>query len=87
MSVIFYLISRAFSFYELAIIIYILMSWFPGAYQSKIGQLLGQIVEPYLERFRRLPLRVGGIDLSPIVALFVLRLAQQGLFIVLRSIF
>jgi YggT family protein len=32
------------------------------------------VSEPYLRIFRRLPLRVGPLDLSPIVALFVLRI-------------
>ncbi len=27
------------------------MSWFPGAYQSKFGQLLGRICEPFLDLF------------------------------------
>jgi len=78
------LVSRAFYLYTLAILIYCVISWFPGAYQSKFGQFLIRIVEPYLSNFRRLPLRVGGLDLSPFVALFVLRLAEQGFFIIVR---
>ncbi len=35
---------------------------------------LGDVSEPYLRIFRRLGLRIGPMDLSPIVALIVLRL-------------
>ena len=76
-----FLISRAFYLYTMAVLVYCVMSWFPGAYQSKFGQILAKIVEPYLDKFRKLPLRVGGIDLTPLVALFVLQLAEQGFFI------
>jgi YggT family protein len=85
MSFIMYLISRAFYFYSMAVLVYCLMSWFPGARDSKIGEILSKIVDPYLDKFRRLPLHVGGIDFSPWVALFVLQLAQRGLFIILTS--
>ena len=37
---------------------------------------LRDVSEPYLRIFRRLGLRAGPIDFSPIVALIVLRLAQ-----------
>ena len=35
---------------------------------------LRDVTEPYLRIFRRLPLRIGPLDLSPIVAIFVLRI-------------
>lgn len=67
--------------YSFLIIIYILMSWFPGARESQFGYFLGTIVEPFLEPFRRIIPPIGGmIDISPIVALLVLRLLiPQGL--------
>ncbi|WP_163579705.1 YggT family protein [Gracilibacillus saliphilus] len=70
----------AMTLYTYAIIIYILMSWFPGARESSFGQMLGSIVEPYLEPFRKIIPPIGGmIDISPIVALFVLQFALRGL--------
>lgn len=70
----------AMTFYTYAIIIYILMSWFPGARESSFGQMLGSIVEPYLEPFRKIIPPIGGmIDISPIVAIFVLQFAMRGL--------
>ncbi len=64
--------------YSFLIIGYILLSWFPNARESSFGQFLGSIVEPYLEPFRRFVPPLGMIDLSPIVAIIVLRLASNG---------
>lgn len=72
------LIYQLLSIYTWVIIIYIFMSWFPGARQSSIGQFMGRIVEPYLDPFRRIIPPLGMIDISPIVAIIVLNLAQQG---------
>ncbi len=74
------LIATIISYYSWALIIYILMSWFPNARGSKIGQFLARICEPYLEPFRRFIPPLGMIDLSPLVALFVLRFATVGLY-------
>lgn len=74
------IISYAMNAYMIGIVIYILMSWFPGARESSFGQLLASIVEPYLEPFRKLIPPIGGmLDISPIVALLVLRFAMRGL--------
>jgi YggT family protein len=40
---------------------------------SAILDFLRDVSEPYLRIFRKLPLRIGAFDLSPIVALLVLR--------------
>ncbi|ADC48188.1 MULTISPECIES: YggT family protein [Alkalihalophilus] len=72
------LLYNAMYIYSFLIIGYILMSWFPNARESSFGQFLGSIVEPYLEPFRRFIPPLGMIDLSPIVAIIVLRLASAG---------
>jgi YggT family protein len=41
---------------------------------NAILDFLRDVSEPYLRIFRRLPLRIGPLDLSPIVALLVLRI-------------
>lgn len=65
--------------YGYLLIIYIFMSWFPGARESSFGQFLGRICEPYLEQFRKFIPPLGMIDLSPLVAIIVLQFAQSGL--------
>jgi len=80
------IVSRLFQLYELAIVVFILMSWFPGAYNSGVGQFLGRICEPFLSIFRRFIPAIGGIDFSPIIALLVLQFAESGLFYLLSFI-
>lgn len=75
----FRILNLALNAYSYAIIIYIFMSWFPGARESTFGEILAKICEPYLEQFRRFIPPLGMIDFSPIVAIFVLYLARIGL--------
>ncbi|MDR4886574.1 YggT family protein [Bacillus timonensis] len=79
MSIIFGIIGNVIVLYSYALIIYILMSWFPNARESGIGQFLARICEPYLEPFRRFIPPLGMIDISPIVAILVLNFAGRGI--------
>ncbi len=78
MELIFSLLRSLITFYSYALIAYILMSWFPNARESSIGQFLARICEPYLEPFRRFIPPLGMIDISPIVAILVLNFAIMG---------
>ena len=78
---VFKLLSTALSIYSWALIIYILMSWFPGARDSGVGEFLGKITEPYLEPFRKIIPPIGMLDISPIVAIIALQLASNGLWV------
>ncbi|RBW67358.1 YggT family protein [Bacillus taeanensis] len=64
--------------YSWLLIIYIFMSWVPNARESKFGQILANICEPYLNPFRKIIPPLGMIDISPIVAIFALRFASAG---------
>lgn len=80
MTLILTLLLRLVSIYSIVLIIYILMSWFPGARESQFGYILERICEPYLEPFRKIIPPLGMIDISPIVALLVLNyLIPRGL--------
>ncbi|MFC4320257.1 YggT family protein [Litchfieldia salsa] len=79
MDLIFELLKSLITFYSYALIAYILMSWFPNAKESGIGQFLTRICEPYLEPFRRIIPPLGMIDISPIVGILVLNFAIMGL--------
>ncbi|TDL35109.1 YggT family protein [Jeotgalibacillus sp. S-D1] len=73
------ILNTAITFYSYALIIYILLSWFPNARESSFGQTLAKLCEPYLEPFRKIIPPLGMIDISPLVAIITLRLAQSGI--------
>ncbi|WP_338151837.1 YggT family protein [Enterococcus cecorum] len=70
--------------YTTLLVIYALLSWFPGGYQSKFGQLLSKICEPYLSIFDRVKLQFGPVDFTILFAVLVLQLASQALISILR---
>ena len=73
-------ISNLFDLYSIALIVYALLSWFPGAYQTKFGEFLTRIVEPYLKLFRRLPLQFAGLDFTVWGAILALNLLNRVVF-------
>ncbi|RFU68783.1 YggT family protein [Bacillus sp. V59.32b] len=79
MGLVLNILLNVISIYSMALVIYILMSWFPNARETSIGRFLARICEPYLEPFRKIIPTIGMIDISPIVALLVLRFAESGL--------
>ena len=75
-----YLLIRLVRLYELAIIVWCVMSWIPRTSSDiveTIRNFLGTICEPYLSLFRSLIPPFSGIDFSPIVALLVLELIER----------
>ncbi|WP_240375198.1 YggT family protein [Bacillus piscicola] len=78
MQTIGFILLAGMQIYSYLIIIYILMSWFPNARESSLGQMLGSVVEPYMEPFRRIIPPLGMIDISPIVAIIALHFARYG---------
>jgi YggT family protein len=65
------LIVTVFSF---AIIGRALLSWFDPGMQTPVGRFLRDITEPIIAPIRQVMPRIGMFDLSPIVALLLLRL-------------
>lgn len=74
-----YILVQALTYYSFLIIIYIFMSWVPGARESQIGRFIGALCEPYLEQFRKIIPPLGMIDISPIVAIIALNFAIKGI--------
>lgn len=64
----------------------ILLSWFPVDPYSSVVQFLHQVTDPILEPLRRIPLRLGMMDLTPLVAFFAIYLTNQVLVAVLLRI-
>lgn len=65
--------------YSFCIVVWCLSSWITVSNDSvrNILEAIGKIVEPYLSVFRRAIPPIFGVDLSPIVALFVLNLVGR----------
>ncbi|MDN6293120.1 MAG: YggT family protein, partial [Alkalibacterium sp.] len=72
------LILQGINLYRIALVVYFLLSWMPGAYQSKLGQFLIRICEPYVGIFRQFVPPIGMISLAGIVAFFALRFIEYG---------
>lgn len=65
----------------------IVLSWFPIDPYNNIVQMLYQTTEPILAPFRRIPLRIGLIDLTPIVAFVTLSFLRNILIGILLSLY
>jgi YggT family protein len=63
--------------YSLLILIRIMLTWFGGAQFGRPAEILARITDPYLDWWRRFPLRAGFLDLSPILGMAALSLAQN----------
>ena len=79
MEFVFVLLINVVRIYKYAIIARILMSWVSPHPRSRPAVMLYQATEPVLRIFRGLIPPIGMIDLSPIIAFFVLDFAQIGL--------
>lgn len=73
MSILLYVIwARVVNVAEILLVVYALLSWFPGAYDTSLGRIIRQIVNPILAPFRRLNLVFASVDFSIIVIVLLL---------------
>jgi len=73
--------------FSLILVAYALMSWFPGAYQTSLGQLILRISESILKPFRRLPLQFAGLDWTVYVALLLIHFGSNWLIRLVVTLF
>ena len=67
--------------YVLILFVRAILSWFPGSYNSPLNpvrRFVFVVTEPVLRPFRRLIPPVGGLDISFIVAFFVVEIFVQA---------
>ncbi|MEC2234164.1 YggT family protein [Bacillus subtilis] len=83
---VFSVLNLLITIYSFALIIYIFMSWVPSTRETGVGRFLASICEPYLEPFRKIIPPIAMLDISPIVAILVLRFARTGLWGLYRMI-
>jgi YggT family protein len=78
MRVIFSVLSGLAGLYALFIFIRILLTWFSSGNYGKPAEFLGRVTDPYLGWWRRkLPIKAGFIDLSPLAAMAALSIVQS----------
>lgn len=66
--------------YLLLIFVRLLLSWFQTAdWANQVMSFLSPITDPYLNIFRSFIPPIGGLDISPILAIMVLSFVQQAL--------
>ncbi len=59
------------------IFIHALGSWFPQIRESRFYELIDRIVEPMLRPIRQVLPYMGGIDISPMILIFILILIDR----------
>lgn len=73
LSLLFTTLSTALQFYLVLLIIRILLSWFPNVnWYNPPFSILSQLTDPYLNLFRSMIPPLGGLDFSPMLAIFLL---------------
>lgn len=66
--------------YTFLVFVRIIISWFPSAQYSKVGQFLAALCDPFLNIFRKIKfLQFGNMDFSPALAIGVLALVSSFL--------
>jgi len=79
-------IDLIFTFFYLAIMARIILSWFRFDPYHPVSMFLYRVTEPILGFFRGIIPSVGMLDLSPIVAIVVLGMVQQMLYFLLQGL-
>ena len=80
------LVTLLFNIVFILLVIRIILSWVNPDPYNEIVQVIYRITDPILMPFRRLPLQVGMIDFSPIVAFLVLSVLRSFIVNILYQI-
>jgi YggT family protein len=86
MIFVFNFLSLLLQILSIAILVRVLLTWFPIDQSNPIIKLLFDVTEPVLAPFRRIIPRIGMFDLSPIAAMLVIQFVQQHLPDIFRSL-
>lgn len=77
MGFILYILLNIIRLYTYLLVGYALLSWFPGAYDTTLGRLIRQLVEPLIKPFRNLPLQFAGMDFTILVVILALNFLSR----------
>ncbi len=80
-------VDRAIELLSILVFVRVLLTWIPSIdYGHPIISFIVRITDPILQPVRRLLPPIGGLDLSPIIAIFLLQLVGRVLHQILVSI-
>jgi YggT family protein len=71
------MLSLLFDAYSLVVLVSVICSWINLPPEHPVVQLTRRLTEPVLAPIRRVLPSAGGIDFSPMLLLFALRLARR----------
>jgi len=80
------LVSLVFNILYFVLVIRIILSWVGADPYNEIVQIIYRVTDPVLLPFRRLPLQMGAIDFSPILAFLVLSVVRNFIVNILYQI-
>ena len=78
------LLCSALWIYVIAIIVRLVLSWFPlspGSVMERVNDVLRRVTDPLLEPLRRVIPPLGPIDISPMIAIIGLQLVVGRLIL------
>ncbi len=74
MNLLFAVLAAFFTYYGYLLVIRVLLTWFPNIdWYNQPFAALSQITDPYLNLFRQFIPPLGGIDISPVLAIILLQ--------------
>ncbi|MBW4642293.1 MAG: YggT family protein [Goleter apudmare HA4340-LM2] len=74
MNLLFAVLAAFFTYYGYLLIVRVLLTWFPTIdWYNQPFAALSQITDPYLNLFRSFIPPLGGIDISPMLAIILLQ--------------
>lgn len=74
------LIQTLFNFYSTLIVIWCLLTWIPMKQDGLLADIfavIGSLVTPYLDFFRRIIPSTMGVDFSPVIAIIALTFIER----------
>jgi len=71
---------------KLAIFARIILSWMPMDRGNRLVRIIYEITEPILGPIRRVLPALGGLDLSPMIALILIQVAERVLIMMLQTV-
>jgi len=80
------LVSALVKVLELAIFARVLLSWVSVSRDNRLVSIILEITEPILGPIRRVVPPLGGLDLSPMIALILIEMAQRVVLTILARV-